>query len=158
MRSYEDSLWAKTVKKRPDECWLWTGYNSQSKKGVAPYGRIFRRIDGRLVGKHVHIISWEIHFGKIPVGLVVCHKCDNTLCVNPNHLFLGTNKDNMQDAKVKNRLARGKRNSMCKLSDEDVVGIKKSKELNLSQLARKYNVSYTTISRIVGGLRRCTII
>ena len=82
-------FWRKVDKKGPihpihGRCWVWTG----SKVGKG-YGQ--------------HRRSWKIHFGEIPDGLYVLHKCDNPLCVNPSHLFLGTPKDNVQDMLEKGR-------------------------------------------------------
>jgi hypothetical protein len=72
-------------------CWNWTG--GKNDKGY-----------GRLGNKYAHRISWEIHNGKkIPEGMFVCHHCDNPSCVNPSHLFIGTQKDNMRDMINKNR-------------------------------------------------------
>lgn len=73
-------------------CWLWIG-------GVSyppGYGRMTR-------GQYAHRVSYEIHRGKIPVGMHVLHRCDNRLCVNPDHLFLGTQSDNMRDMMAKGR-------------------------------------------------------
>jgi hypothetical protein len=80
---------------KTDYCW-----NFMSALRGNGYGCI--KINKKTIS--AHRLSWEIHFGKIPDGLFVCHKCDNRRCVNPNHLFLGTQKDNMSDCRDKNRL------------------------------------------------------
>lgn len=79
---------------RTSGCWLWAaGKNNQG------YGVCF--LDGRRT--YVHRLSWELHRGPIPSGLYVCHTCDTPLCLNPDHLFLGTQRDNMADASAKGR-------------------------------------------------------
>ncbi len=85
-------------------CWQWM--RCLSPKG---YGKIFDR------GKHkrAHRISWEIYHGPIPSNLLVCHTCDNPSCVNPNHLFLGTQKDNRVDCSTKGRTFNQKK-TQCK--------------------------------------------
>lgn len=87
------------INKREDTgCWEWTG--SDNNKG---YGTI--TIQG--VKKSTHRLSWELHNGPIPDNMCVCHKCDNPPCCNPDHLFLGTKKDNMHDCSEKNRAKGG---------------------------------------------------
>lgn len=78
-------------------CWLWGGYKNSSNYG-------FTRVGGRgSKGILAHRLSWELHFGKILDGLHVCHKCDNPPCVKPDHLFLGSNLDNIKDRIQKGR-------------------------------------------------------
>src|SRR4029450_10668027 len=79
-----------------DECWLWQG--APSKMG---YGRI--AIDKTGATAYAHRVSWEFHFGPIPAGMMVCHRCDTPMCVNPYHLFLGTQADNLIDMRRKGR-------------------------------------------------------
>lgn len=92
-----DRLWAKVEK--TDTCWIWTG----SKSGSYHHGEIGlgRRTDGKA---KAHRVSYELAYGKIQDGLQVLHKCDNGLCVRPDHLFLGTQKDNMIDCSAKGRV------------------------------------------------------
>ena len=80
-----------------DGCWNWNGYRNKTGYG-------FTRIGGRgSKGILAHRLSWVLHHGEIPEGLHVLHKCDNPSCVNPNHLFLGTNLDNIKDRTAKGR-------------------------------------------------------
>jgi hypothetical protein len=80
-------------------CWEWLG--GKNPKG---YGHLNREINGRNLPIRAHRFSWMIHYGEIPEGMCVCHKCDNPGCVRPEHLFLGTISDNGKDAWRKGRL------------------------------------------------------
>jgi hypothetical protein len=102
-------LLSKTIK-QPNGCLEWQG--TKNKQG---YGLVATRYgDGRITKKphnyKVHRVMWEIHHGKIPDGLVVCHHCDNPSCINIDHLFLGTLIDNYQDCYNKGRTWHQKRN------------------------------------------------
>jgi len=94
----------------------------------------------------VHRLAWEAFNAEpIPDGLLVLHKCDNPKCFNPQHLFLGTQKDNMWDCINKNR-----KNHFRKIKIEDLHKIKRSK-LSSTELALKYNVTSARIRKIKSG-------
>jgi hypothetical protein len=125
------------------DCWIWTGGKTSVGYGLIAIG-----------GKRqsVHRLSYELSNGPIPEGLIVRHKCDNPLCVNPAHLEVGTHKDNTNDMIQRGRLAQGpKRKS--KLSEESVISIrfKHLSGTTQSQLAKEFNVSISTINGIVLG-------
>lgn len=108
--SYRNSAWRRLpwqerfwkYVEKTDGCWWWRGacQGDRLRYGFMSAGSVARRIKA-------HRLSWELAHGEIPTGLCVCHKCDNPLCVRPDHLFLGTQKDNSQDMVRKGRQRRG---------------------------------------------------
>jgi hypothetical protein len=89
----EAHFWARVNK--TDDCWLWMGSRNALRYGYGVYGK---------GGKYAHRLSWEIHHGRpIPPGMNILHRCDNPPCVNPDHLFLGTQADNVVDMVRKGR-------------------------------------------------------
>jgi hypothetical protein len=130
---------------RTDTCWLWTG-----KKHVRGYGRF------RLANKWVlaHRASWMLFCGPIPDGQLVLHYCDTPACVNPQHLFLGTQLDNMQDCYSKRRMYRfeialGECNPAHKITVGDVHAIRALHgALTLDELAMHFNISRAAIGLI----------
>ena len=125
-------------------CWLWL--NQPMKNG---YGVIYHA--GRNV--YAHRISWEIHRGPIPAELCVLHSCDVRICVNPDHLFLGTRTVNQQDMKMKNRSTQGSRNPMSKLTETHVQMIRSFTHLSTHHLAALFSVDDETIRTIRNGQR-----
>lgn len=130
---------------QPTGCHLWTA--ACNPKG---YGHI--KWEG--VVWLVHRLTWVNANGPIPEGMLVCHHCDNPACVNPSHLFLGTNDDNMADKQTKGRQAfnRGMLNGRAKLTDAQVRVIRADPRTR-SAIAREYGVTPTLISQICRGIR-----
>ena len=128
-------------------CWNWRGHKTGDGYGVL-------NIDRKLV--RTHRISYEIHFGPIPEGMQVCHKCDNRACANPDHFFLGTNADNMADKVAKGRQssaggAKGITHPLSKLTDEDIIAIRAAKGVSQRRLAAQFGVSQVNICFILSG-------
>ncbi len=135
-----ERFWAKVDKS--GDCWEWTG--GRQGKG---YGSFWLKNSMR----PAHRISWELHNGSIPDGLYVLHKCDNRICINPKHLFLGTNQENMTDRNLKGRQARGEKIGIAKLTWESVEEIRNLHSDGISQyeLAERFGVDTSRICRII---------
>ena len=133
------------------ECWLWTGAQSLD-RNVPNYGCF--RMDKKTV--RAHRASWVISNGPIPDHLCVLHKCDNTLCVRPDHLFLGTHQDNMDDMAQKGRvitlMVSGANHPNAKLTECQIQEIRaKGEYMTRTAIAKEYGVSQPHICLILAG-------
>jgi len=130
---------------KTDSCWLWTGTITGG-----GYGH-FRTNKGP---RGAHRVSFELKNGSIPKGLDVLHHCDIRNCVNPDHLWLGTHKDNMRDMESKNRgnHAKGEKQGLSKLNPTAIRDIRlnyKPRLVSLAHFARKYCVSRYAIRCVI---------
>ncbi len=149
MKEIEVKFWRRV--KKTDGCWNWqAGHNGEG------YGE-FPTPNGIV---YAHRMVWELTNGRIPDNLWVLHHCDNRSCVNPSHLFLGTCVDNNRDRAIKGRSnmvgvrVLGEQNGNSKLHEEEVSCIRElwaKGNHNQSAIARQFNVSQRTISRILNN-------
>lgn len=134
-------------------CWLWTGYLKDG------YGKAssFSGLAYAYLGEYMaHRISWALHKGPVPKGLQVLHHCDIRNCVNPDHLYLGTNKDNVGDRVSRGRTAHnsGEKHGRHKLTWKQVLEIRKNyipRKITRESLAARYCVSKSQISAVLSG-------
>ncbi len=124
-----------------DECWPWLGQISNAGYGIMTINR-------QTYG--AHRAAYESATGEAPGDLFVCHSCDNKICCNPAHLFLGTNTDNQRDASRKGLLAHGSRHARAKLTEDDVREIRRRRSEGESQysLARAFGIGRPQIAAI----------
>lgn len=128
---------SKFTKGNPEECWEWQGKLNR-KRGRFSVGAVTR---------YAYRFAYWIYRGEIPDGLSVCHTCDNPSCVNPDHLWLGTQVDNMRDMALKSR----GRNAQTKLTPKQVKDIREKVSQGFKQkdIAAVYSVCPENISNIV---------
>lgn len=132
---------------QPIECVIWRGHKDDS-----GYGRVMR--GGKLI--RMHRLVWTVINGPIPQGMLVCHRCDVRACINPVHLFLGSNMDNVRDMVAKGRSTPkvhnyiGATSPSAKLTEAQARRIKCGTE-KLSRLADELGVSQTAVGRIRNG-------
>jgi hypothetical protein len=140
-----DRLAARTDYGDGSGCWLWMGPTAPARRG---YGHLAYR------GKHLgaHRVAWELAHGRpVPAGMRVCHHCDQPRCIRPDHLFLGTQRDNMADAKRKGRVHLGEADGQAKLTAEAVPLIRARHRagVRFAHLAREFGVTEGAIRQVV---------
>jgi len=163
-----ESRFSLLVAKDPSsDCWIWMGNVSRK------YGRFF---SGRrpMIGERAHRFAFEIAHGPVPKGLLVCHRCDNPLCVNPDHLWAGTSAQNNADRSAKGRstsgadhwrqrhperVLRGVRHPMAKHTAAEITEVKRliADGQRLVDIARETGISKDTLSKIKRGIQWTSI-
>lgn len=139
----KNRFWSKINTGDPNDCWTWTAATENG------YGRV--GIQGRLF--LAHRLAWILEFGDLSDDLDVLHKCDNRSCCNPNHLFLGTQLDNIKDMVSKNRHIRGETVPNSKLSANQVNEIREllKNGIKATEIADMFNINTGTVSKIKKG-------
>jgi hypothetical protein len=159
-----DRFWAKVNK--TDGCWLWTAARQSKGYGVIGISPGY----GKGYVERAHRVSWELHYGPIPTGMWVLHKCDVPACVRPDHLFLGTQTENMADAAAKGRVVgiatshperirRGERHHWAKLTNAQIADLRQLRAEGWKQqaLADRFGISDGAVSLILSGKRRANL-
>lgn len=146
----EIRFWARVKRGGPSECWEWLGSTTE-------FGYGWFRAAGTW---GAHRYSWTLHFGPIPDGMCVLHRCDNPRCCNPAHLWLGTNQDNNADCFSKGRMkpnsgqrARGEQHGLAKLDADAIREIRRRRAdgAGIKDLGVEFGVNHTNISSICLG-------
>lgn len=162
--SLAERFWPKVDRRGPDECWDWQGARTGFDSDSCRYGYLGRTPASgsgpEVSAMRAHVASWTVHHGPIAPGRGVCvlHRCDRPICVNPNHLFLGSIADNNRDRSAKGRTSRrwaGMGNPTAKVTDEHAERIVADYRSGLSQIrvAALHGISQPQVSRIVRGIR-----
>lgn len=143
---YEKRFWNKVDRRSEEECWNWTGCSRRA----GSYGLIFvNKATGYM---SAHRASWAMANGPIPDGMFVLHRCDNQRCVNPGHLFIGTQLDNSNDKVSKGRHIVGARTRFVKLTEEQVLTIRLIRNMTTktyAELSAEFGVTKSAICSLV---------
>ena len=142
-----ERFWSKVAIRDEGCCWWWTGSKSEAGYGMFSYAK--RR-------RPAHRIAWELHHeASIPDELLACHRCDHPACVNPHHIYLGTHKDNANDATERGRWnhKKGEDTASAKLTNDDVLSIVARYNTGESgrAIAFDYDIGFSSVHRIMSG-------
>jgi hypothetical protein len=144
----ETRMWAQIDKNGPNGCWIWTGMVNSWGYGAMNLG------NGRRMAA-VHRVIYQRHIGKeLPASAFCLHRCDTPRCVNPEHIFLGDHAENMADMVRKDRHTRGARNHTARLTDAQVIEIRRSYSGawgEITRLAEVYGVSEAAMRAVIRG-------
>ena len=146
-RGTPEERFERKFSKESNGCWIWTAARSQDN-----YGHFF--FEGKILKSHK--VSFLLYRGRVPKGKCVLHICDNSLCVNPNHLYIGTQIDNIADRERRGRskFAVGEKAGLAKLTWTAVSEIRnlyKQMNLNRKELSLRYGVNQSTIGNIINN-------
>lgn len=135
-RSLNDRFWEKVEK--TTSCWNWIA--NKNRKG---YGRIW--VDGR--NEFAQRVAFTMLYGQFNKKMRILHCCDNPSCVNPKHLYIGTDADNGRDKAIRGRAAMGEKNGNSKLKPKDIIAIRRSAD-SYANLARTFGIDRTQVWNI----------
>lgn len=140
-----DRFWHRVAKIPFHECWEWSGTPM-----TVGYGYIADE-NGR--DSYAHRVSWRLHHGDIPAGMCVLHRCDNRMCVNPDHLFLGTRTENQADAANKGRMPHGEKHWNSVLTQDQALDIidRIADGIPCSRIAKHLGVSRYAVANLANG-------
>lgn len=143
-----ERFWLKVDRRGPDECWEWQGW-----KLLSGYGA-WHPAAG-LKSLRVHRVSFALTVGDIPDGMMICHRCDNPICVNPAHLFAGTQAENIGDCNRKGRMVKPTPKRL--FTEDEIREIRSSfrprdEHFGCAALARKYGTDRSNMSKLLRGL------
>lgn len=129
-------------------CWLWTGYANPRGYGMMSMPQQSPKL--------AHRVSWTLYRGPVPDGMFVCHKCDTPACVNPDHLFVGSNADNVKDmdgkGRRKNSPKHGESHPMARISNEVALSIFNDSGKH-AEIAARHGVKIGTVDQIKTGIQ-----
>jgi hypothetical protein len=138
-----DAFFKERIAVSSDGCWEW-------QRSLFKLGYACAKVGGKTM--KAHRLSWEFYRGPIPDGMIICHHCDNRKCINPDHLFIGTTQDNVDDKMRKGRFVTtpGEKNGYAKLTAEQVRAIRADSRAQ-HRIAADYGISQSNVSVIKQG-------
>lgn len=135
-KSIEERLWGNSEPVTESGCWIYMRHRRRGDHG---------QIGFRNKVEYAHRVAWMLTYGDIPKGMCICHKCDVSCCVNPNHLFLGTQSDNTKDRDKKGRTRKGEDHPVSKLTERQVVEIRNDRR-SYANICADYGITLGTLS------------